>query len=204
MERQVGPIFSGARLKQAALDTLQTWAETYYAAAEDQHGLTPRTLELPSWRRPSSDKVDTWPEDALPCVFVGVAGLAGDPKKTAATYGAPFALSVAAVVRGVDEDDAEDTAQITIAALRTVILHHKTLGGAATDLQWIDEEYDLVARNRTRAVAQSTFAVWVDGVSNTRGPTGTPPEDPYTDPPGDIAFETVDVTVTPTEEPSSP
>lgn len=182
----VGPMVHAAQVEEAARSTLQAWIPTYLASMERQLGLAPRTLPPPrSWV--VSTEVDRWPEEALPSVLLLSTGLAEEPARDGqGRYRARFALGVAVVVSASDEKATDELAKIYTAAIRTCLLQQHSLGGLALGVDWEDERYDVLP-GRSRgplAAGQVVLSVDVEDVVAARsGPRGTPPDDPYVEPP---------------------
>lgn len=183
-----GPIISGATVERAALLTLRKWTPRYIAETCRQAGRDP----LPDPRGYIvASTFDRWPEDQLPVVAVVSPGWAGRPRHSG-TGGAmvPWALAVGIVVSATPERTREN-AQTYVAALRTLLAHQPSLGGLATGLDCIDEDYvPPFAFNRTRALlaVQASFVVTVEDAfmygHGPDGPWGPPPDPPDpTDPP---------------------
>lgn len=183
-----GPIVSGATVEAAALATLRKWMPTYVRETCRQAGRDP----LPDPRGYTlASTFDRWPEDQLPAVVVVSPGWVGRPRHSG-TGGAmvPWGLAAGIVVSATPEATREN-AQLYVAAVRTALVHHESLGGLALGLDCVDEDYVppfAFGRTRTLLALQASFVVTVDDAfmygHGPDGPWGPPPDPPNpTDPP---------------------
>lgn len=179
-----GPLVTGADVGRWALDTLKLWTPEYLAYAERAKGLPARSLPAPkTWVATSG--LDKWPEDRLPCVLVLSPGLVDPPSRDGrGRYTADFGLGVAVVVSDRTEEDAQNLAQLYVAALRLLLVQKGRLGGHALATDWIDERFDSMppdrGARRQLACGQAVFRVSVEAVvaKSPTGPTEARP-DPY-------------------------
>jgi tetrahydromethanopterin S-methyltransferase subunit B len=84
-----------------------------------------------------------------------------------------------------------------IAAMRALVIQHKSLGGFASDTVWMAERYDEIASDDARTIMAGVaqFDVYVEAVTKATGPTK--PSADATLPPGEWpTAETVTVSTT--------
>lgn len=105
------------------------------------------------------------PRDVVPAVQVWSRGLDRAPARQGRgddrTYLTAWLVSVGVWVRGAGYDEATTTTQQLVAAARDVLLAYPSLDGAALDVQWRDERYDLAPRQSGRTLAAGRVDVAV-------------------------------------------
>jgi hypothetical protein len=178
------PIITRQDVERAALDTLQTWIDTYLAEVERQNGMAVRSLPRPrSWTR--RNEFEHWPEDQIPAIIVVSPGLTDPPMGTGSgAFRANWDLGVAVVAEGQQTNNTRDLVGYYTAAIRALIIQRQSLGGFAMGVIWRDERYDDISDlevGRTLASGQVVFSVTVEGIVSTKaGPLtpDTPPVDP--------------------------
>lgn len=130
--------------------------------------------ELPavrSWRQGS--RFEWVHADALPAVYVTVTGITSPPERRASSTRrvAIFDVGVAVVAEDKGGEASNKVAasarlaQRLLAAYRTVLTDDPSLGGFADTSEWTDENYDLLADERSGrlvAAAEAGFAVHHD------------------------------------------
>lgn len=77
----------------------------------------------------------------LPAVAVTSPGLADRPTRRSSGYNAPWRIVVGAFVRGTSFTETAGRVRDWAAVIRQVMVQHPTLGGVATGLEWVGEEY---------------------------------------------------------------
>lgn len=183
----IGPLITAHDVVSAVLETLQRWGSTYLAEGEQQTGRERGSLpRIRNWSvMPEFEK---WPEDQLPAVLVLSPGLAEAPLPDGTgLYRARFLIGIAVVVSARTLHETRELAALYTAVLRTVLLQQQSLGGFASGVNWLDENYDDLPAVDTRSLGagQAIFAVEVEGLARRWNgppfPTGEVPEPP-TDP----------------------
>jgi hypothetical protein len=171
------PIFVGAILEQAVIDTIKKWAPTYLREIERilgrQMGDIPAPRSYTTRRR-----FEKFVEDQTPTIIVVSPGTADEPSMEGdGHYRAEWALGVGAVVSTSTQESTNLVAKIYGAAIRSLLIQHGSLGGVASGIRWMDESYDDLPSDdsdRTLGSAALYFRVEVDEVVNRYGgPDGT-------------------------------
>lgn len=194
-----GPMVTGAHVEAAAIETMQLWMPGYLAEAERQAGLDARSLATPRAWKTTNEDIDHWPELQLPAVVIVSPGIVERPTKDGAgRYTAVFGLAIGVVVNARDQAAANLNAKLYGACVVAMLLHHPSLGGFASALDWVDLSYDDVPADylSVGAYAAAGFEVTVPDVLHAySGPT-EPPDDPYEDPGDRPTVATTDLTLT--------
>lgn len=181
----VGPLFSPHLIEEAALRTLRDWLPVYRDAIYNRYKA--RLPKIESWGLENST-AKRQPEQKLPSLIVVADGIGQDgapEEHTAGLYRASWIFGVAVVIESGNPFIARRNAQMYGAAVRGAILQHRSLGLDGCVSKWLDESYPFGSKeSKTRAVAESLFAVEVDEVVNWQmGPKGEPPSSiPAADP----------------------
>jgi hypothetical protein len=197
------PIFVGAVLEQAVIDTIKMWIPTYLREVER---LTGRQMgDIPVPRSYTTRKIfEKFVEDQTPTIIVVSPGTADEPKMEGdGHYRAEWGLGVGAVVSTSTQETTNLVAKVYGAAIRAIILQQASLGGIASGVRWMDESYDDLPSDdsdRTLGSAALYFRVEVDDVVNRfAGPNSVyfPADpDPDSQPGADWpTVETVEVTL---------
>lgn len=173
----VGPLFSSHLIEEAALRTLRDWLPIYRTAIYNRYKV--KLPKIESWGLENST-ADRRPEQKLPTLIVVAGGIGqdGSPEEhSGGMYRASWAFGVAVVVESGNPFVARRNAQLYGAAVRGAILQHRSLGLDGCVAKWLDEDFPYGSKEgRTRAKAESLFALEVDEVVNWQmGPKGTPP-----------------------------
>lgn len=165
-----GPLVTGTEVESAARETLQTWMPDYLAWLERKYDRAEGSLIAPrSWV--SSGDIDRWPEEQLPTILLLSTGVSEEPDRDGSNiYRAKFAMGLAVVVSARDREGTDELAKLYTAACRAILLHHPSLGGLATAVEWVDERYDMLpSRNRRQlAAGQVVFRVAVSNVAKAK------------------------------------
>lgn len=196
-----GSLVSGDEIEEAVVATLQAWVPTYLRELERHFDLDPGALPAPRSYSTVSDRDPArWPEDQIPAVVVMSPGLAGDPvRRGDGSYRLAWSVAIGVVVSASSQAATRKLARRYAAAVRLIVVQHPALGGIAAGVDFTDESYDDLARDRERSLAAGavTFTVHVDGAAD----DSTAPAAPDPDPDDWPAVETASVTVSPTESP---
>lgn len=176
-----GDIKTGDDVEDAVEATLRLWFRTYLNEIELQKGVP--SLNLPAPRSYTNhNEFTTFPEDQLPqCVIIS-PGMAGPPKMEGdGTFRAFWRLGIGVVNSAKDAASTNRNSKWYAAAVRAIILQHRSLGGIAQGVKWELESYEEgpVESERTLAVASCEFIVEVEGVVDSgQGPAVPEPPDP--------------------------
>lgn len=194
-----GPIVTGYDVEGWVVDQLKAWSSTYLAEVERQHGIEACSLQrVRGWSlAPTFDK---WPEDQLPGVLVVCRGLVPPPLKSGdGKYRAKWAVDVGVICSARTQADSHSLAMLFLAAHAEIVIGKPSLGGHATGVAWLDEQYDQLVYDDTRSLytGTATFAIEVPDVRTAAtGPTQPdPPEDPCADWPPWPEVETVEIEI---------
>lgn len=179
-------IVIGSDVENWMLAHLQKWSATYLAEAERQHGIAAGTYQrVRQWTIASA--FEKWPEDQLPAVVLVSPGLAERPLKNGAgVYRARWSIGVSCICSAATMKAAHDMAMVFVGAHRTLLEQKPKLADGVRAIDWLDERYDDLAFDDTRALyaGQVTTTVEVDDVLNASAGPVTPSEpiQPTTDP----------------------
>jgi hypothetical protein len=184
-----GRIVTGNDLERSALDLLRAKLPEYVGEVERQHGQTPGKRQTPRGYIVAS-QFAKWPEDQLPVVVVISPGVTGPPRRAGdGRTLASWALSAGVINSAAHIEKVRENALDYVAAIRTLLAQEQTLGGLATAVDWIDEDYIPpfpYGQSRSLFGAQAIFTVTVDDVvSYGRGPGGPWGPPPAPDDPTD-------------------
>lgn len=183
-----GPLVDGSQVEVWTRDVLRTWMATYLGELERRTGRAAGSLPLPRSYVTVND-FTRWPEDQLPAVIIVSPGLAAEPtRRGSGDYHASWVIDVGVIVSAATHAATRDLAKLYALAVRAALLQHRSLGGNATNVDWLDESYDDLPPEpeRTLAAGLGRFHVAVDGVVNTDAGTARP------DPPPDPAVAPAD------------
>jgi hypothetical protein len=203
VERAVALTLGSAQIAAGAGDPY--FIDTYLAELERLQGYDVGSIERPHGIVTSSE-FDKWPEDSLPIYLVLCVGLAGQPMRNGdSSWEARWGVGVGAVVSDVDPVlgsslASRKLAQAHAAAIRATLLQHKSLGGFAENVVWVDETYgDLPFDDqRTLGAGRVTFEVIVTSTVREHAGPRAPLPTPTTEPPSDPLVTAATVTAEPT------
>jgi hypothetical protein len=189
-----GEIVDKTQITGALQALIEKWLPTYLRELETTRGLPAGCLEdIRSWRT-AADQSD-FPEDSLPAATIVCPGLHRPPTRESGVYVAHWSCAVGIRVSAIDPPATENLVGWYAAAIRALVLQHKSLGGLARTVEWVDEGYRgiPVDQSRTHGLGRVNFVVQVPGAVNDRmGPPDAPvatsggvvtPPGPPTDPP---------------------
>lgn len=166
---QFGPIFTAPRLEQQTTALLQLWFPNYLRELELQYDLELGTLVEPVTYT-TRNTFDALPGEELPKCVVISPGIIGQPmKRGGGSYDAVWRLGVGVAIAVAIELDAQLFAGLYAAAARNIVLNQLPY-----QTTWLDEDYnDLPIRDKIQQYKSGacSFAVQVNNVSSTRGPT---------------------------------
>jgi len=180
-------IFVATDLERAAAETLALWYPVYAEELRLQRAM-PTTVPMPR-SITNRDDITKYPEDQLHAIIVISPGLAPiDPAEEGDGFiSAWWELGIGVVASAATERDTELVTKMHGALVRTIMLQHGSLGGVASGMRWVDENYDdIIDEDQERSLGASIdlFYVHIDDVVNRwAGPVGPPPD------PGDPGSE---------------
>lgn len=191
---KIGSIVTGADVQRAMADTVKLWSPDYLAEVGEQSGRG--RGELPGFRSyVTLVDLAKYNEDQIPTCVVVAPGTATVERRSR-SYVVEWLCGVGCVVSGQNSENTYELGALYVAAVRALVVQHKSLGGFAEDVSWTGERYDELdandARTITAGVAQ--FSVFVaSAIDPTLGLTV--PSGDATIPPGDWPEAmTVDIT----------
>jgi len=195
-----GPIVTSPDVSDAVQSFLQLWMPAYLGEIGAQHKL-PRSGDgsLPTirqWAKSSSgldELIESFQLPACAIVCPGITG--GIEERGDGSISAEFAVGLAFVVSARTQDETNTLLGYYVAAARSAVLQHKSLGGFATGVRWVDERLDQLnpIESRTLAGGEVNLGVRVNAVLNSHAGPPTPPDDPYADPGEAATVETAEV-----------
>lgn len=177
-----GPMISTADVENAVLQTLQLWMPSYIAEYEGRTGFNPGDIPHPK-RWVTQSVFGAIPGDELlPLVTVISPGLLEQPEKDGqGLYRAAWRVDVAVITSAGQQDTTRTLAHWYATLIRTIPVQHRSLGGFAGGVDWIDSKYDDLELDdeRTLGVSREAFRVQVEDVLSAKsGPVGPPPVTP--------------------------
>lgn len=203
-----GPLVTVGSIRSSIVAHANTagWLNYYLAEAERAEGITAGTIARPvAWQVPT--EVLKWPESQMPCVLVVIAGTEGTPVEHGeGAVEAAWAVEMAAVVRGIDQDDTDRQASVYEAALRAFVakqalrLPNLTVEGVRWNGSGHGEMPQQGEHARSLRMAGVNFTLSLAGVVSTRPGTLTVPASPLGDLGPYPAVGTVAVTARAMEE----
>jgi hypothetical protein len=191
-----GQVLSAYDVRQALLETIQTWSPQYITEIASVKAVTMAPFGL--WEAIPENRA--LPPDLTAACWTTCTTT--DPKRPPqrqgdGTYAAVWVADANIVLFGTDWQTTVDLIANYSAAVRALVLQHGSLGGFAVTTKWLGEASKELEHQRTRTVqlAVISFAVTVQGAVNTLvGPTTpTPPTPPGTS--GGPTVATANVTV---------
>lgn len=200
-----GRILCDDEIENVVIAALTDWTITYQAEVERQRGWTPRSLPAPASIIPVA-LFEKQPEDALPCIAVGVERVTAARQAQAREIGMDWRCVVIVYVSGADEDDTRQRVRAHVAAVRAAMLRH--VAGReddngdviVTNIAYVSTDYsqqvydDELKRTVGAGVIEYTLSTQ-DGLTTLPGGLRTPPVNPYADPSGLVEVEETNVTV---------
>lgn len=208
VSEEFGRIITRGDVERAALATLKLWMPAYLAELERQQGRDPESL--PRVRRWFIlDELADVPVGGGPTIAIVSPGLAGDRPNAGndGKYDARFRLGVGIFLGARDQEASHDLAGIYVAAIRSILVQHPTLGDVAAGIEWLEESYDDLGtpagsspREDQLAAGRVLVAVTMREVVDPFAGPAEPPDDPYEVPDGLVTVASADVVVDPTEE----
>lgn len=192
-----GEIITGTHVREAVESTIKMWFPSYIAEVARQRGWTgPPLPDFCSYT--GSVDLDRLVEMQVPSCVIVAPGLVDPPtKEGTGTVRARWGVSIAATVSGQNVENTMNLAEMYAAAIRTLILQQKSLGGFAEGTDWRNEAYDEVTADdsRTMCIGIVEMTIEVRGVADTTQGPLVPPVDPTADPGEWTTVETVSVTI---------
>jgi hypothetical protein len=181
-----GTIITGGDVEQAAIAWLKWWLPTYLREMERITSRPVGVLESPfSWS--TSNRFDRRPDRQLPAAVVISPGLAGKPARAGdGSISAWWRIGIAIIVRGADQEDANEIVKLYGAAIRTLAVQRPAFSsdvhpdGFANGCELVDESYDDVPTNYlpVGASVEVDLNVQVGGISHALAGPSAPAPDP--------------------------
>lgn len=183
-----GSLITGSDVEAWVTDTLQTWMATYLGEMERRTGRPGGSLQPPRSYVTVNELV-RWPEEQIPAVIIVSPGLADEPARHGdGGYTAGWVVDIGVIVSASSRQATSELAKVYAVAVRAALLQHRSLGGRASGVSWVDESYDDLPaeQGRTLAAGLGRFHVRAKDVVNSDAGTANPvpPPDPVI-PPGD-------------------
>lgn len=179
---QFGENITADEVEDAIIATLQQWMPTYVMAMEERKGKPAGTIHRPKGWQVIVDP-DTWTGEQLPSIAVVSAGTNDQPGKgSRGTFDATFLTGVVWWIGGNNHDNVRRLNRWYAAIVREVLVQQPVVvGGVRCHLEWMGEEYDVVASDQARTLqaGRNVFTVTVDHVVESDAGPLTPVEDPY-------------------------
>ncbi len=176
-----GDIVEGGAVERATEETLKKWIDTYLAEVERQSERLAGSIQRPqSWL----NVADFNKFQRLPCIMIISPGLSDVPVRDGdGYYRATWTLGIAAILTARTKGAALSLSRAYGAAIRGVMLQHRSLEGHAKGVSWLDERYDdLPDDTRILTAVRLVFDIELDKITSTKeGPTdpvplaGSPP-----------------------------
>lgn len=199
---QIGDMIDASQVEQAVEDTIRLWATTYLAELERQRGLPARTLKPPRDYLKLNEFDPSNPITLPACVIVS-PGMTEPPVKGGqGKYTATWGIVVGIIVSANTQENTMILAKRYCAALRTMLLQQKSLGGFASGNRFLEEGYDEIPSSETDTMVAATlgFEISVDDVSTASRGLSVPPADPYAAPSPAAVITTHKITTTKKED----
>jgi hypothetical protein len=180
-----GALLPSLQVERAAYTTLKTWMRDYLGEVCVQDGLARNFLQVPK-SYPTASQFGK-AEDQLPSVGIHVPGLSEAPYQNHdGEFWTKWRLEVGALVSANSQINTDRMSKLYGAAIFGCLMQHPSLGGVATHLSWLTEDYGITdtSKDRSLAFAVLTFEVEVrtgrssfGGPSTPTNPTSTVPVD---------------------------
>jgi hypothetical protein len=190
-------------VRDAVQSTIELWSTTYLAEMARHDGQDPTQPGgvLPDFASyPDSLDLSRFPEEQLPaCILVVPGTIATPQKRGSGKISVVWKVGIGLAVTGQDKPTTIKLAQLYTTAVRMIILQNPSLGGFATGVTWMREEFtgNIIRADdaRTLAIGVLDFSVTVDAnVDVSQGPVEPIPNN---EPPtGWATVETPSITIT--------
>jgi hypothetical protein len=175
-----GHYVTAADVSKAVQATIELWSATYLAEMSRHDGQDPLTdpsAVFPDFASyPDSLDLSRFPEEQLPACILVVPGITETPRKAGGgKVSAVWKVGIGVAVTSQDKPTTIKLAQLYTSAVRMIILQNPSLGGFATGVTWLREEYtgNIIRADDTRTLAIGVldFNVTVDAnVDADQGP----------------------------------
>lgn len=169
------PMFVAAELRQAIIDLVKEWIDTYLQIGEGVLGRPLGTFPRP---RTYSSRVNLrrLPQENLPQVIITCPGTSATAMDGDGIYRATWVIGAGAIVSAAEEAGTQLLADAYGAALRALLLHQTPANFAVMGVNWTGDSYDDLTNpdeNRTVKGSVAMFQYEIYGIVNRRsGPTG--------------------------------
>lgn len=194
-----GPVLTNLDVEAAVIATVKTWLPDYLAEVGAQKGFARGSLPLFRSYVPVFS-LDRFDEEQLPSCIVVAPGTIDQPEIRRQAANVRWAVGIGCMVSGKDSDGTRKLAAVYTAAVRTLILQKRSLGGFAEGVVWLSERYDalpaLEGERRTLGAGVLQFGVDVNAVSQVYGGPTVASVDPAVPPADWPEVDTVLIDVT--------
>jgi hypothetical protein len=189
-EHIFGPLIDGGEVEDRVIAHLRGWEPTHRAEIErrraDDHGWDNGLAPIKDYRVTHAAD-DKWPEDQLPMILALCPGLAGQPSVDGSgKVTVPYTVGIIAIASGIDRADAKAIARAHLAVATLSILQHRSIGGLAESVKWVDGRNQEVTRgvdlDRNLFSASAIFQVSVPEAIDMSAGVAQPLSDPDTEP----------------------
>jgi hypothetical protein len=191
---KIGDIVTGSDVQRAMTDTVKMWSPDYLAEVGEQSGRG--RGDLPGFRSyVTLVDLSKFSEDQIPTCVVVAPGTNGVERRSGG-YVVEWLCGVGCVVSGQNSENTYELGTLYVAAVRALVVQHKSLGGFAEDISWTGERYDELDSNEIRTITAGVaqFSVFVSSAVDPALGLTVPSVD-ATIPPGDWPqATTVDIT----------
>lgn len=192
-----GQVLSARDVRQALLQTIQTWSADYIAEMASVTGLP--MAQFGTWEATYEHRTVA-PDLTAACWTTCTTT---DPKHPPlrqgdGTYSAVWIADANLQIYGQDWAQAADLVAAYTAAVRAAVLQHGSLGGFASATRWLGEASKEIEHQalRTVQVAVISFAVTVEGAVNSLAGPKTPTDPATPGASGGPTVDQVDITIT--------
>jgi hypothetical protein len=171
-----GRIITGDHVESAVEQTVRAFQADYLAEVAEQSGL-PRGA-LPKFRSfPRLTDLSKWEEDQTPSCMIAAPGTLQTPTTQRGAVNARWAVGIGCIVSAKDMQTTLRLCQLYTAAMRALLLQHRSLGGFSDGLSFISERYDEQDPERNIATGVAQFSVDVLGITEVDAGPSTPSDD---------------------------
>lgn len=194
-----GALVTGLEVRAAVKSTVQLWVRDYLGEVARSSGRTSEDLR-PFRSYVSSIDLDKFESDQLPACVIVAPGLLEQPELHKQNYNTRWGVGVGIVVSGQSRENTFDLVELYTGAVRSLLVHHPSLGGFAEGLEWLGERYDELRSDDLRTIGAGTVQLAVD-VTEAQSRFGGPQNPtaqavPVTDPGAVSTVGSVTVTTT--------
>lgn len=168
----IGRVVTGHDVEAAMEATVRLWSPDYLAEVAEQSSRARGDL-APFRSYVHMVDLAKYNEDQIPTCVIVAPGTVDTPERHSGDYDAPWGVGLGAVVSGQDAENTYELVSLYVAALRALVVQHKSLGNFASDTYWVGERYDELTSDDARTIMAGVaqFNVYVEDVVKGIGPT---------------------------------